>query len=301
MKVLLIDVDSKIPNLALMKLSAFHKARGDTVGFTNTDSPDIVYASVVFSKNKHLVDGLRFYYPNSEIIIGGSGYDLNSKLKDEIEFQRPDYSLYPYMDYSIGYTSRGCNRQCSFCIVPQKEGGFKRVQHPQQFYNLKFNKIVFLDNNILLDKKWFEKVMLWCDKKSLSYWFTQGLDIRLLDENDIKLLLRNKPIKNIEFAWDDINLEPVVLKKIKLLLDNGFTKNDLRSIIQFYIYVDSDKDFESGLYRCNKLKDTGTNAFVMFNTKAKRTQRIKDLQRWSNRKWLFWGTTFEDYTKKAMA
>lgn len=76
-KILLIDIDSKLPNLALMKLSAHHKNKGDNVSFNNTDKPDIVYASVIFNKNKHLVDGLRFYYPNAEVVIGGSGYNLN--------------------------------------------------------------------------------------------------------------------------------------------------------------------------------------------------------------------------------
>lgn len=297
MKVLLIDVDSKIPNLALMKISAYHKAKGDDVGFTNTDSPDTVYASVVFSKNKHLIDGLRFYYPDSKIIIGGSGYDLTSKLKDEIEYQKPDYTLYPYMDYSLGYTSRGCNRNCSFCIVPQKEGGYTIWQHPMQWYDDKFSKIVFLDNNILLDKNRFKEIMVWCREHTLSYWFTQGLDIRLLDEKDIGLLLDNKPIKNIEFAWDDINIEHVILKKIKLLLDNGFAKADLRSIIQFYVYVDSDRDFESGLYRCRKLKELGTNAFVMLNQTTKKTRRMSDLARWANRKWLYWSCDFDNYRR----
>ena len=97
MKVLLIDVDSKIPNLALMKISAYHKSVGDTVGINNISSPDKVYASVIFKKNKHNVDGLRFLYPESEIVIGGSGYDLVIKLPEEIENIKPDYNLYPNM------------------------------------------------------------------------------------------------------------------------------------------------------------------------------------------------------------
>ena len=102
MRILLIDIDSKIPNLALMKLSAYHRTCNDDVGFDITD-PDKVYASVIFRKNKHLVDGLKFYYPNADIIIGGSGYDISVSLPDEIELMKPDYSLYPECDYSIGF------------------------------------------------------------------------------------------------------------------------------------------------------------------------------------------------------
>ena len=101
-KVLLIDIDSRIPNLALMKISAYHKAQGDEVGFSVTD-PDKVYASVIFKKNRHLVDGLRFYYPDAEIDVGGSGYDLKKILPDEIEAMTPDYSIYPDNTTYYGY------------------------------------------------------------------------------------------------------------------------------------------------------------------------------------------------------
>lgn len=290
MNVLLIDIDSKMPNLALMKLSTYHKAQGDDVSFNNTDDPDIVYASVVFSKNKHLVDGLKFYYPSSKIIIGGSGYSLSSKLKDEIEFIKPDYSLYPDMDYSLGYMTRGCNRNCSFCIVPQKEGQFTHWQHPSEWHNQAFNKIVFLDNNILFSKNEFEEAVLFSNNLSLDVWFTQGLDLRLIDEKDLKLLAEMKRTHNINFAWDNIKDEKLIIEKIKLIGDSLSLRQ-----VQFYVYVDSDQDFDSGLYRCRKLKELGTNAFVMLNQNTKRTQRLKDLARWANRKWLFWSCDFEEY------
>ncbi|MCM1987606.1 hypothetical protein [Methanococcoides seepicolus] len=119
MNVLLIDVDNKIPNLALMKISAYHKSIGDNVGFF-VSNPDIVYASVVFKQNKHHVDGLKLFYPYVDIRIGESGYDLKSRLPGTIEQMRPDYSLYPDCDYSMGFRTGGCFRNCHFCIVPEK-------------------------------------------------------------------------------------------------------------------------------------------------------------------------------------
>jgi hypothetical protein len=129
----LIDVDSKIPNLALMKISSYHKARGDNVVLIHgahvdlTDPPDKIYDSIVFKKNKHALDYLFSTYPDLDIDIGGSGYDLKKELSAETEEMKPDYSLYPDCDYSIGFSSRGCFRKCHFCVVPEKEGHFRQT------------------------------------------------------------------------------------------------------------------------------------------------------------------------------
>ena len=145
MKISLIDVDSKIPNLALMKISAYHKLKGDLVGF-NLSNPDKIYSSIIFKKNYG--KSLNGHLSDVPIVYGGSGYDLNVKLPDEIEFIKPDYDLYP-SEYSQGFTSRGCNRNCYFCLVPKKEGCFKVNQHPKEFYDPKFKDIMLMDNNIL--------------------------------------------------------------------------------------------------------------------------------------------------------
>ena len=177
-RILLIDVDSTIPNLALMKISAYHKAKGDNVALIKLnlkrrekvnliEKPDKIYISVIFKKNKQAVCDLVEQYPDLEIDIGGSGYDLRKELPPEIEAMRPDYTLYPEYDYSIGFSNRGCFRKCHFCIVHEKEGNFRRVQHPEEWYNPKFRKITFL-NNILADKQWFMKITDWCISKSVS-------------------------------------------------------------------------------------------------------------------------------------
>ena len=127
-----------------MKISAWHKAkgamvkliklnlkRGEQINFGCT-LPDKVYASIVFKKNKHALDYLHSTYSDIAIEIGGSGYDLKTELPDYIENMKPDYSLYPDCDYSIGFSSRGCFRKCFFCVVDKKEGKFRRTQHPSE-------------------------------------------------------------------------------------------------------------------------------------------------------------------------
>lgn len=292
--VLLIDVDSKMPNLALMKISAYHKSIGNRVGFNNTNDPDIVYASVVFKKNKHNVDGLQFYYPGAEIIIGGSGYDINVKLPDEIEYMKPDYSLYN-IDYSLGYSSRGCNRSCYFCIVPDKEGMYYRAQHPKKWHNTQFGKIVLLDNNILLDKDWFFLVTDFCIENNLSIWFTQGLDIRLLNMDIAKRIKDLKTFKSIFFAWDNIGDENLIREKVDLLKSVGI---NTRSDVVFYVYFDDMVEYDSTVYRCRILKELNTNPFVMFNIDKKTNKKINNLRRWANRKWAFWACDIDEYTRK---
>lgn len=294
MRVLLIDVDSGIPNLALMKISTYHKRLGDVVGF-NVDNPDKIYASIIFKKNIHDIDGLKWYYPNAEMDVGGSGYDLNKKLSDEIEYLIPDYSLYPDMDYSFGYTSRGCNRSCGFCIVPQKEGKFRRAQHPQQFYISKFKKIVFLDNNILLDKEWFFKVMAFCKDRGLSVDFNQGLDIRLVDDEVVKVLADVDFHAGYRFAFDDSKLAHMIKDKCELLKEHGI---NIRHNVQFYVYLDNDSMYDDAVWRCRYLKELNTNPFVQFNIDNKATKRVNNLRRWANRKWAFWACDIADYTRK---
>ena len=311
MRILLIDVDSKIPNLALMKISAYHKKLGDEVGF-NISDPDKIYASVIFKKNRHLVDGLKFLYPNAEIDIGGSGYDLKKQLPDEIESLPPDYDLYPDCDRYYGFTTRGCIRNCSFCIVPKKEGRFRTLyekgidalksitgesSYSILYHHNKFTRIEFLDNNILADKNWFYEI---CDTLDYLGWlvdFNQGLDIRLVDDLVAEQLHRLYPITCWKFAFDNMNYKDHVIEGIEILKRNGI---NVRNQVMFYVYVDSDEDFDDALKRCKILKACGTTPYIMLNQDVEHTKRMKDLKRWC-RPWIFWSIDYGDYRRGVLA
>lgn len=303
MKVLLIDVDSTIPNLALMKISAYHKSIGDEVGFHIND-PEKVYASVIFKKNKHLVDGLKFLYPDAELDIGGSGYDLTKKLPDQIESMSPDYDLYPDCDRYYGFTTRGCIRNCPFCIVPRKEGKF-RTNYVSPFvalanitngYSRQYNKIEFLDNNILAKKKWFYQLCDILKQRNLLVDFNQGLDIRLVDDDVARHLAKLKPITCWKFAFDNIKYKDSVLKGIEILNRNGVC---VRNKVMFYVYVHDDEHVDDALERCRILKEHGATPYIMLNQDVKHTKRMKKLKRWC-RPWIFWSIDFNDYTRKVV-
>ncbi|GAH52847.1 unnamed protein product, partial [marine sediment metagenome] len=199
-KVSLVDLDvtSKrrpFPNLALMKLSAYHKSKGDEV-YLNFPliQPDITYASCVFTWNGRRRDGLP-----PEAIIGGSGVDLKAELPPEVEHIMPDYSLYPNVDFSMGFTSRGCIRKCPWCIVPEKEGQIKPWARIYEFWDRRHTKITLLDNNLLAAPNW-RQTMEDLIAEGLKVDFNQGLDIRLLNEENLDYLKRVKA-SELRFAF----------------------------------------------------------------------------------------------------
>jgi len=281
LKILLVDVDSKIPNLALMKLSAWHKARGHTVGFNVTD-PDMVFISVIYAANKWRAYAVKQMFPKALVSIGGPAFPKVA-LNDAIEHTKPDYDLYP-SEYSMGFTTRGCIRKCSWCIVPIKEGPLQRWDHPLDFHDDQFDTIMLLDNNWLADPEWFFETSNWIIGHNLTVW-EHGLDIRLVTPKIAQQLLSLNMKTGYHFAFDTDDIEPIVHKKLLLLEDEGF---NIRHDVQVYVYVDNDAEFMSGLRRARLLKEWGTNAFVMFNINAPLTDRIKKLRRWANRKHLFW-------------
>jgi hypothetical protein len=278
MRISCIDVDSKIPNLALMKISAYHKSKGDTVGL-NLESPNKTYISCIFKDSS---------IPNiTNSDVGGTGYDINKKLPDYIEFLKPDYDLYP-SSYSQGFTTRGCIRTCPFCVVPKKEGNIKIWQHPSEFHDDRFNTIMLMDNNWLANKDWFIETSSWIIDNKLKI-IEHGVDIRLLDDERADQIRHLKFAKPLKFAWDNIGDEKFIVRGIELLAQHNFP---IRSKSLCYVLVGFNTSFEQDLYRCERLKELGVTPYVMRYVK---TPKLNRLARWCNLPMIFWKSSFNEY------
>ncbi|SFA70543.1 radical SAM protein [Clostridium frigidicarnis] len=287
MKVGLIDVDGhNFPNLALMKISAWHKKQGDNVEmFFPMMHYDRVYMSKVFTFTKDFDTCVNA----DEIIKGGTGYDLQNKLPIEIEHQYPDYSLYNIKDTAYGYLTRGCPRGCEFCIVAEKEGQCsKKVADLNQFWNGQ-KEIKLLDPNLIACAQWKELLQQLIDSNS---WvdFTQGLDIRLMTDEKAKMINKLK-LKMLHFAWDNYEFKTYEkLKEFRPLLDFNFRK------LRVYVLTNFNTTIEQDLERIYKLKELDYDPYVMIYEKWNAPKNIKQLQRWVNSKWIFRSCDkFEDY------
>lgn len=257
MKVLLMDLDvikqrRPFPNLALMKLSAYHKARSDEV-FLNFPlcQPDIAYASCVFTWNAGQGNGL-----SPDIIVGGSGINFKAELPPEVEHIMPDYSLYPNTDFSLGFTSRGCPRKCPWCIVPQKEGDIKPWASIYEFWNRNHKKIILLDNNLLASPN-TKNVLSDIICAQVEVDFNQGLDIRLIDD-EIASLLAKVRTKRLRFAFDHIGYENSVRQGISILKRAGIKARKL----SFYVLVGFGND-DTAIERMKILKSYEVDVYPM--------------------------------------
>ena len=295
MNIGLIDVDGhNFPNLALMKISAWHKAQGDNVewwwGFGDYD---IVYKSKVFDEtySKDVPDPLNA----KEIIKGGTGYGLDNELPYEIEHSFPDYSLYPELtkDTAYGFLSRGCPRGCPFCIVKDKEGlRSHKVADLSEFWNGQKN-IVLCDPNLLACPEHMDLIQQLADSKA---WvdMNQGVDARLLTSRNIEALNQVK-IKNIHFAWDLMEQSDAVLRGLKLYMEQGKIQDNRRRTV--YVLVNFDSTMEENLYRIYTLRDMNFSPYVMIYDKPNAPKEIRLLQRWCNNKRIFRVCPdFKDYT-----
>ena len=292
MKIGLYDIDSKIPNLALMKISAWHKKQGDETELffpLKANLYDKVYASQIFTWSKPI-------YRYDE--IGGSGTkNWGMVLSEEIEHIMPDYDLYPNMDYSLGFTTRGCIRNCEFCIVRQKEGFIKTNADIYEFWNKKHKRIVFLDNNANAQPIHLKKILSQVRKEGLTVEFNQGLDIRLLTL-DIAKELKKTRLSELWFAWDNIKDEKSVLRGIDILKKAGI-KN-----FRFYVLVGFNSTFEEDLYRFNTLKKINQEKklnirpyCMRYNTVKKISKYIR-LAEWVNMPQFWTKMDYERFVKK---
>jgi hypothetical protein len=308
MRIGLIDIDShRYPNLALMKLSAYHKAQGDEVEwYTPFERYNLVYKSKVFTDSPDYNE----YINADKVVQGGTGYAINgaggetyrkeqdTPLPDEVEHIYPDYSIYGITDTAYGFLTRGCPRGCAFCIVGKKEGLCSRkVADLTEFWRGQRN-IVLNDPNILACKDW-KDLLGQLEESRAKIDFNQGLDARMLTEEKCEAIARLR-ISEIHFAWDRYEDKDKVLPKLKMFADiaspNIHKKQVHNAIV--YVLVNHTSTFDQDLERIYTLRDIGYWAYVMIYDKANCDRKYIDLQRWCNNRFIFAKChRFEDYNK----
>ena len=289
MNIGLIDVDGhNFPNLALMKLSAWHKAKGDTVewwwGFGQYDR---VYMSKVFDATYS--EDQPEPMNTREVIRGGTGYGLDNRLPDEVEHIYPDYSIYPELtkETAYGFLTRGCPRGCGFCIVSGKEGraSVKVADLSEWWWGQKYIKL--LDPNLLACPEHMDLLRQLAESGA---WvdFTQGLDIRLTNARNVELMQRIRT-QTIHFAWDDPAQDLTEhFRRFKNL--SGIKDYRKLGVYVLTNYGDGEtveEKVENALRRIYPLRDLGYNPYVMIYDKPNAPQEIRLLQRWCNNRIIF--------------
>jgi hypothetical protein len=305
MKIGLIDIDhSRFPNIALMKISAYHKAQGDDVEwYTPFEHYNRVYVSKVFSFSEDWREPINADY----IVYGGSGYAITLKdgreqynvavdkpLPYEVEHIYPDYSIYPMYtkDTAYGFLSRGCPRSCGFCHVAAKEGiRAHKVADLKEFWGGQ-KSIVLCDPNILACKDWKELLQQLIDSKAYVD-FNQGLDVRMLTEEKAQMLSQIK-MKEVHFAWDRYEDKELVLPRLEMFAKYSKLTKSHGAIV--YTLVNFDTTLEQDLERIYTLREMGYWAYIMIYDKEHCDPIYKDLARWVNNRFIFAKCKrFEDY------
>lgn len=329
MKIGLVDFDGRLTNLALMKLSAFYKTQGHEV-VLNPVSPvglDKTFVSLIFSKSRD--KALKTYGHFPEVEFGGTGYSVASKLTDDIEAMRPDYDLYKVGDVyhrikgrigkkenvlkkaeeivnaGVGFLSRGCVRECSFCLVPEKEGKLHRVGSISDIINPRSNRIVLLDNSLTANPDILD-ILSEIKERNLVVDISQGIDVRLLTPEVAKALSEVRHMRSLHYAFDMPQAQKSVLAGIEIL--SNFVR---RSAQMCFVLCGFDTEFQQDMERVMLLKERGVRPYVMRyqcpNAPAGKDEsfeatRLRHFQRWVNAPAAIYKTSpFSEYEPWARA
>ncbi len=283
-----VDAVSTIPNIALMKLNACYKpvdiVRCGISYYTNRYKDVIVDAA---GYDKVFVSAVFFPTPDQlkvtncgDIEYGGSAYSITKSIPDEIAKLKSDYSIYPDADTSYGFITRGCFRNCPFCIVRQKEGN---IHLDEPIVNIaQHDKVKFLDNNILGHPQ-VEQILQELADRKLRCQFNQGLDVRILTDRKAELLSKIRCNEYI-FAFDQLSDEKLVTEKFNLFKKYVCSENHYDS--SFFIYCHPDMDIlDDVLYRVKWCRENYALPYLMLDIACWESPDIEfylDLKSWCN-------------------
>ena len=273
MKVLLLNIDSTIPNLALKKVEKYHIDKGDEIIWDMAlalGSVDKAYISCIFPENKY-----KCLIFEGRALIGGSGYDLSIKLPPEIDAVKPRINW--------GFTTRGCIRHCHFCFVPAMEGKIHAVGDIYDIWDSKSKELFIMDNNILAMPDHFKMICGQLRREGLRVDFNQGLDHRLLNEELWCELTSLKHKREIRFAFDDIAYKKTAIKALELMRGNGLKDWQTR----WYVYVGVEDTLETVYDRLVILQSYKQKAYLMRDKQVYSDPRWIAMAQWTNHQGAF--------------
>lgn len=329
MRVLLVEppYERKYPPLGLMKISTYHKERGDTVRYIRSEAsrflsykPELIYITSLYTWDFDIVvrtiNSFKNSFPRAEIKVGGllasllpekieeaTGVNPHVGLLDYVESCMPDYSLFPEFDSSLVFSTRGCIRSCEFCIVKEHEPVFFENTRWREMIDPKKKKIVFFDNNFLASSRaHFDDVIDGLKDIGKPVDFNQGLDCRLMDEYKAKRLGEIK-LKPVRFAFDIMPQERFIRRAVALTRKH--ITDNYRQIIVYILYNFKDTP-EEALYRAETVKELGATPFAMGYKPIDKIEKnhvsenwtrrqITDFGRYWNRPWLWTSLSYEEY------
>ena len=281
----------KFPNYALMKISAWHKAQGDTVEWWQPlDLFDRVYSSKVFDFTPE-----NPYLP-PDTVKGGTGYGLFTELPPKVDAMFPDYSIYPECDYAIGYLTLGCPNRCRWCIVPKKEGAIRPYRAWQDLVRPDTNKLVLMDNNILACEYGIEQLAGMINS-GYKIDLNQGMDARLVTPEVADILARLKWRRHIRFSCDqESQIEPI-LRAYELLKERGVKP------YRVFVYLLVTSDLDNASRRVEALKGLrGINLYAQAERNESLGIRPNKAQLEFAQRYVYSGRfrreTWKEYTEK---
>lgn len=310
--VLLVHIDGKLPNLALMKLAAHHRARGDTVRFTKRvrrelgqPEPDRVYGSAIFSSSEPRVRELLQEYPGA--IVGGTWNPDEPRTVEQVigvdDFERYDYSLYPGFPASMGFTARGCRLRCGFCVVPRKEGKPKPVATIADIWR----GDPYPKHLHLLDNDFFGQPRADWEARideirtgGFRVCLNQGINVRTIDEAAAAAIASvdyyddSFKTRRLYTAWDNLRDERVFMRGVETLERAGVPPR--RLLVYMLVGYDKSETWQRVLYRFGRMVELGIRPYPMVYGDRRRTlplggfngrlerRTLGDFQRWAVRK-----------------